>query len=246
MVLFVARGSLHTSCIWSSSITSVLANTRWIHLFYAKIFQYKKSPLDLRYSEFYVCLKRNNPKSDPRKCLSYQEIFFSGKFYKYIIATWKFWSRLAAFRTEIFCGFGEIHHIFSNESLNTALQTSLLKPPWHRSHLQAQKKPHKILAIGTSPHMTAFCQPSSSCWSLLTSRTDVQCDVLWPLYMEAGLSQDAWLLSWLLITTFRRGNCIRKALHAVTTYFNYTEAEKHRNLWPENSLVRKLSPLSIA
>lgn len=105
-------------------------------------------------------------------------------------------------------------------------------------HISRLRKNHsKILAMGTSPHTTAFCQPSSSCWCLLTSTTDVQCDILWPLYTEAGLPQDAWLLSWLLITTFRRGNSIRKALHAVATYFNNTEAEKHRNLWPENSLA---------
>lgn len=70
-------------------------------------------------------------------------------------------SNLAAFKTDIFCGFGEIYHIFSSERLNTALQTSLLKPFWHRSHLQAQAKPQQDFSHRDIPsHMTAFSPPS--------------------------------------------------------------------------------------
>lgn len=69
-------------------------------------------------------------------------------------------SDLAAFRTETFCGFGEIYHMFSNESLNSALQTSLLKPSWHRSHLQAQEKPQQHFSHREIPsHMTAHSSP---------------------------------------------------------------------------------------
>lgn len=141
---------------------------------------------------------------------------------KYITAIWKILI-LQLLEQKYSVALEKFITYLAMKALTLHCRLSLLKPSWHRSHLQSQEKPQQDFSHRDSPsHMTAFSSPSP--------HPDVQCDILWPLYMEAGLSQAACMLSWLYITTCRRESSIRKALHAVATYFNNTEAEKHRNL----------------
>lgn len=156
-------------------------------------------------------------------------------FYKYIKAIWKILI-LQLLEQKYSVTLEKFITYLPMKALTLHCRLSLLKPSWHRSHLQSQEKPQDFSHRGSPSHMTAFSSPRPLPAAKLSLHPDVQCDILWPLYMEAGLSQDAWLLLWLHITTCRRENSIRKAIHAVATYFN-TEAEKHRNLWPENSFA---------
>lgn len=116
---------------------------------------------------------------------------------KYIIASWKILI-LQLLEQKYSVALEKFIKHLAMKALTLHCRLSLLKLPWDRSHLQAQERTQQDFSHRDIPsHMTAFSSPSPLPAAELsfTSMTDVQCDILWPFYMEVGLSRDAWLLS---------------------------------------------------